>query len=124
MASSTDPDINYSLTITYSAIEVNLAIWAASIPAVWPLIRGRASRHGSGGTYQYSPREEYHRTGPRSVQTTCHHGYGTGTQPRDGVADLELNEVGGSRNNTVICRALSSEGSEEDILGSGVDRRR
>lgn len=49
-----DPDVNYSLTTVYSAIEVNLAIWAASIPALWPLIRGRmhtnrSSRRGYTG---------------------------------------------------------------------------
>lgn len=44
METSTDPDVNYSLTTVYSAIEVNMAIWAASTPALWPLIRGRTQR--------------------------------------------------------------------------------
>ncbi|KAI1080346.1 integral membrane protein [Whalleya microplaca] len=35
------PDGSYSITFTFSAIEVNLAIIGASAPALWPLIHGR-----------------------------------------------------------------------------------
>lgn len=119
METSTDPDINYSLTITYSAIEVNLAIWAASIPALWPLIRGRVSRHSNRNSDYYSPREGHHRTGSWWFQTTCR---GHQTESRDGIADLELRDMGRSRINTMNCRDYPSGGSEEDILGPYVDR--
>ncbi|KAK6066912.1 hypothetical protein SCUP234_11857 [Seiridium cupressi] len=50
---STNPDDATSITFTFSAIEVNLAIVAASAPGIWPLISGRLGTRtrgsGSGG---------------------------------------------------------------------------
>lgn len=70
METSTDPDVNYSLTTVYSAIEVNLAIWAASIPALWPLIRGRLHTTRSGRTgYTGNQEQGYHRRSSNRMQT-------------------------------------------------------
>lgn len=37
----TNPDANYSISFVTSAIEANLAIITGSVPALWPLVRGR-----------------------------------------------------------------------------------
>lgn len=60
---STDPDANYSLATTYSAVEVSLAIWAGSVPALWPLIRqGRRLGDHLGTTARYNGYGESHYT--------------------------------------------------------------
>lgn len=91
MQTSTDPDVNYSLTTVYSAIEVNLAIWAASIPALWPLIRGRMHTTRSGETgYTGDQGQGYHRrssnqmqTNERNIEGRSHQGF-----PDDDTEDL------------------------------------
>lgn len=117
MESSTDPDVNYSLTTTYSAIEVNLAIWAGSVPALYPLLRGRIKKqvdeseyHGAQG--YYGRQSGWVRTNDQSrSRGTC-------------VDDKELEMkamTGSQRTRTEITKSPIPGDSDEECLAPGTE---
>ncbi|KFA70235.1 hypothetical protein S40285_09447 [Stachybotrys chlorohalonatus IBT 40285] len=60
---SNNPDDRYSITFTFSAIEVNLAIATASAPGIWPLIANRLGSHTRVSKSGVSFGNEYGRSG-------------------------------------------------------------
>lgn len=122
METSTDPDVNYSLTTVYSAIEVNLAIWAASIPALWPLIRGRMRTTRSGRT-EYSGDQEqgYHRrssnrnhTNERNTEGRSHQSF-----PDDDMEDLAVESLPKDSDEIILTRITKGSNYSNTEMSPG-----
>lgn len=108
-----DPDSNYSITFTFSAIEVNLAIIAASIPALWPLVRGRVGKSTTAASSTFNATRRYTkhqqgwiRTGDQNESSGTHN-------DQDGI---DLNDMGDRMVQTHISRGSLPNDSDEEIL--------
>lgn len=125
MEKSTDPDVKYSLTPTYSAIEINLAIWAGSLSALWPLIRqGRRLGDRSGTTSRYCDGYGGRYTSRRRVSGWVRTGDGSRMVTRGSDEDgLELTGRGGIDMRTK-CKASVPGDSNEEVLAGGITCRR
>lgn len=115
-----DPDANYSITFTFSAIEVNLAIIAASIPALWPLVRGRVGKTTTAASSSFNPTRRYTkqqqgwiRTGDRNESTDA----------RNDRDDIDLGDMGDRAVQTQITRGSLPNDSDEEILPDGRHRK-
>ncbi|KAI0002712.1 hypothetical protein F4779DRAFT_622157 [Xylariaceae sp. FL0662B] len=92
-----DPDANYSITFTFSAIEVNLAIIGASAPALWPLIHGRLCSQSEGAP-RISQVQKY--MGSRSGWIRTNDA-GSSNPPSDIDVDTELKNMAAKGGRTI-----------------------
>lgn len=115
MEKSTDPDVDYSLTTTFSAIEVNIAIWAGSVPALWPLIRGRSLGDHISTTARYPRRGEGCNASRRSLGWIRTVEVSRVARRGADEADLELTDVD-STNVRKECKASFTGDSDEEGL--------
>ncbi|KAK9423323.1 putative Integral membrane protein [Seiridium unicorne] len=107
---STNPDDATSITFTFSAIEVNLAIVAASAPGIWPLISGRLGTRtrgsGSGGA---SYGRDYKKSGWIKTNSS------TMPTQRHVNGEIDLRDMS-DHNHAQVYRGSSLSDSKEDIL--------
>lgn len=108
-----DPDSNYSITFTFSAIEVNLAIIAASIPALWPLVRGRVGKSTTAASSTFNASRRYTKHQQGWIRTTDQN-ESSGT--RDDQDGIDLNDMSDRTVRTQITRGSLPNDSDEEIL--------
>lgn len=109
-----DPDSNYSITFTFSAIEVNLAIIAASIPALWPLVRGRVGKSTTAASSTFNATRRYTKHQQGWIRTNDQNESSGNHNDQDGI---DLNDMRGGRMvQTHISRGSLPNNSDEEIL--------
>lgn len=115
----TNPDSAYSLSFVTSAVEVNLAIIAASAPALWPLISRRFGSQTAISRQRYyeGSNSEWMRTS--DGMTTRHNRRSTlGTSLGEDEVAIDLKDMRDRRMRTEVSSSPYSMagGSEEEIL--------
>lgn len=109
-----DPDSNYSITFTFSAIEVNLAIIAASIPALWPLVRGRVGKSTTAASSTFNATRRYTKHQQGWIRTNDQNESSRAHNDQDGI---DLNDMRSDRMvQTHISRGSLPNDSDEEIL--------
>ncbi|KAI3401849.1 hypothetical protein diail_6408, partial [Diaporthe ilicicola] len=109
-----DPDANYSITFTFSAIEVNLAIIAASIPALWPLVRGGVGKTTTAASSSaFNTPRRYTKNQQGWIRASDHN---ESPDTCDDNNDIDLNDMSNRRVQTVISRGSLPDNSDEEIL--------
>lgn len=108
-----DPDSNYSITFTFSAIEVNLAIIAASIPALWPLVRGRVGKSTTAASSTFNTTRRYTKHQQGWIRTSDQNESPGAHSEQDGI---DLNDMGDRMVQTRITRGSLPNDSDEEIL--------
>ena len=108
-----DPDSNYSITFTFSAIEVNLAIIAASIPALWPLVRGRVGKTTTAASSSFNPTRRYTKHQHGWIRTDDQN---ENPESRNDQNGINLNDMSDRAVQTQISRGSLPNDSDEEIL--------
>lgn len=108
-----DPDSNYSITFTFSAIEVNLAIIAASIPALWPLVRGRVGKTTTAASSSFNATRRYTKHQHGWIRTSDQNENSGTRNDQDGI---DLQDMRDRTVQTTISRGSLPNDSDEEIL--------
>lgn len=107
---STNPDDATSITFTFSAIEVNLAIITASAPGIWPLISGRIGNRTRAPDYRgASSARDYKKSGWIKTNTS------TMPTQRHVNGEIDLRDMS-DRSHAQIYGGSSLSDSKEEIL--------